>query len=89
MCVALVSPYSVQELPSPNCMRRYLSVTRKSQACPKSLKKTQNSFAPLCYGFFTVNTEYVRQYQQFGRLTTHLLIKHFEQGLVPSWHLRD
>ena len=85
--VILVSPYSVQELPTPNFMRRCLFVTRKSQACSKSLEKTRNSFAPLCYGFFSVDTEYVRQYQQFS--TTHLLVKYFGQGLVPIQHLRD
>ena len=86
-CVVLVSPYSVQELLSPNCMRHYLLVTRKPQACSKSLEKTRNSFAPPCYRFFSVATKYVMQYQQFG--TTHLLVKHFPQGLVPSRHLRD
>ena len=85
--VVLVSPYSIQELPSPNFMRRYLLVTRKSPACSKSLQKPRNSFASLCYGFFSVDTEYVRQYQQFS--TTHLLAKHFGQGLTPSRHLRD
>ena len=84
VCVVLVSSYSVQELPLPNCMRHYLFVTRKSQACSKSLEKTRSSFASLCYGFFSVDTEYIRQYQQFG--TTHLLIKHFGQGRVLSRH---
>ena len=85
VCVVLVSPYSVQELLSPNCMRRYLFVTRKPQACLKSLEKTRK--ASLCYGFFSVVTEYFRQYQGFG--TTHLLAKSFGQGLVPSRGLRD
>ena len=46
--VILVSPYSVQELPLPNCMRQCLFETRKS----KTIEKTPNSFTPLCYGFF-------------------------------------
>ena len=45
--VVLVSPYSVAKLPSPNCMKHYLFVVRKSQACSKSLEKTLNSFEPL------------------------------------------
>ena len=70
-----------------NCMRQYLLGAKKPQACSRSLEKPQNSFEPLCYGFFSVDTEYVRQYQQFG--TIHLLVKHFGQGLVPSRSLRD
>ena len=87
LCVVLVSPYSVQELPSPNCTRHYLLVAGNSQACSKSLEKRRNSFEPHCYGLFSVDSEYVRQYQQFG--TIYLLVKHFGQGLVPSRHLRD
>ena len=45
--VVLVSLYSVAKLPSPNCMKHYLFVVRKSQACSKSLEKTLNSFEPL------------------------------------------
>ena len=84
VCVVLVSPYSVQELLSPNCMRRYLFVIRKPQAC---LKFKKHETASLCYGFFSVVTEYVRQYQEFG--PTHLLAKSFGEGLVPSRDLRD
>ena len=75
VCVVLVSPYSVQELPSPNCMRHHLFVSKNPQPCSKSfekkrheiasLEKTRNSFSPLCYGFFSADTEYVRQHQQF------------------------
>ena len=68
LCVVLVRPYSVQELPSLNCMRHYLFVAAKSQAWSKSLEKSRNSFEPPCFGFFSVDSEYVRQYQQFGNL---------------------
>ena len=44
--------------------------TRKSYSCSKSIEKTPDSFPPLRYGFFSVNIEKVRQYEQFG--TKHL-----------------
>ena len=87
LCVALFRPYSVKELSLPNCIKCYLFVTRKPQTCSKSLEKIRNGFARLCYCFFSVNTEYVRQYQQFN--TTHLLLKRFVQELVPSRHFRE
>ena len=60
-------------------MKHYLFVAGNSQACSKSLGKRRNSMEPLCYGLFSVDSEYVRQYQQFG--TIYLLVKHFGQGL--------
>ena len=62
LCVVLVSHYMVQELILPNCLRHYLFEIRKSQTGSKSIKKTTNSSKPLCYGFFSVDIEYIRQY---------------------------
>ena len=55
VCVILVSSYLVHELPLPYCMRRYMSETRKSYSCSKSIEKTPDSFPPLRYGFFSVD----------------------------------
>ena len=56
-CVVLVSPWSVQELPSRSCMRHYLFETRKSRVFSKSLEKKPSSLTPLCFGFFSVDIE--------------------------------
>ena len=50
-----------------------------SQACSKSLEKRRNNLEPPCYGLFSVDSEYVRQFQQYG--TIYLLVKHFGQEI--------
>ena len=49
VCVVLVSPYLVQEFPSPNGMRNYLFETRKSQACSKSIETASHLSAMVSF----------------------------------------
>ena len=55
LCVVLVSPYSVQEFPSPNCTIP-ISLRPKVTGFFKAIRKDKKQLHTLlCYGFFSVD----------------------------------